>query len=528
MRKFPFIFVIIAVWLLPALACNLPGAEPYPQIPSFEDALRERGYLLETPEPGSIVDNSLPALPPTAPANQVDIQPVQPISNQPEPSPGLNALPVVLIGYEEVYEYPVQSGDTLQAVARRFEIEPEQVISNRDIPAKALLSPGQVLFIPNQTGPVLYPVPLLPDYAVIYSPYMADFDAGVYISHAEGFLSTYKELVGGEMLDGIQIIQRVAEDNSISPKLLLAFLEYRSGWVRGEPFSPEKERYPIGFYVSGYQGLHKELSLTAKMLGMGYYGWRDGSLTVLDFPKNTKARIAPGLNAGSVAVQYLFSKFHNQTDWNAHLYGVGNFIELYHAMFGDPWEANLVLLPPGLVQPYLELPFQPGERWSLTGGPHSSWQTGTPRGALDFAPVTGEPACSISSTWVTASAPGLVVRSERGIVVLDLDGDGNENTGWALLYFHVSSKNRVPVGTWLEVDERIGHPSCEGGSATGTHVHIARKYNGEWVEADGPLPFVLSGWRAGVGNRSYEGYLFKGEQVVSARPEGSSPSSIFR
>ena len=47
----------------------------------------------------------------------------------------------------------------------------------------------------------------------------------------------------------------------------------------------------------------------------------------------------------------------------------------------------------------------------------------------------------------------------------------------------------------VETDDRIGHASCEGGVSTGTHLHFARKYNGEWVLADGPLPFVLSSRR---------------------------------
>ncbi len=34
----------------------------------------------------------------------------------------------------------------------------------------------------------------------------------------------------------------------------------------------------------------------------------------------------------------------------------------------------------------------------------------------------------------------------------------------------------------------------QGGEVTGTHVHIARKYNGEWILADGPLAFNLEGW----------------------------------
>jgi hypothetical protein len=51
----------------------------------------------------------------------------------------------------------------------------------------------------------------------------------------------------------------------------------------------------------------------------------------------------------------------------------------------------------------------------------------------------------------------------------------------------------------------IGHPSCEGGMSDASHLHIARKYNGEWIAADGPLPLVMSGWQFHSGATDYEG-----------------------
>jgi hypothetical protein len=51
---------------------------------------------------------------------------------------------------------------------------------------------------------------------------------------------------------------------------------------------------------------------------------------------------------------------------------------------------------------------------------------------------------------------------------------------------------------------------------TGTHVHIARKYNGEWILADGPLAFNLEGWIAHNGSREYKGTLTRGGAVVIA------------
>jgi murein DD-endopeptidase MepM/ murein hydrolase activator NlpD len=133
-----------------------------------------------------------------------------------------------------------------------------------------------------------------------------------------------------------------------------------------------------------------------------------------------------------------------------------------------------------------------------------------------------------SNHWVVASAPGLVVRSENGLVVVDLDGDGYEQTGWNIIYLHMATSQRIAVGTWVETGDRLGHPSCEGGIATGTHLHMARKYNGEWVPAEGPLAFVLSGWKAKAGSIVNSGWLIKDNQVVRSNIYGTSASHIVR
>jgi murein DD-endopeptidase MepM/ murein hydrolase activator NlpD len=135
---------------------------------------------------------------------------------------------------------------------------------------------------------------------------------------------------------------------------------------------------------------------------------------------------------------------------------------------------------------------------------------------LDFAPSSDTHGCFQTTDWVTAVADGKVVRSETGVIVQDLDGDGYEQTGWAILYLHIAADERVPLGSWVMQNERIGRPSCEGGKATGTHVHIARKYNGEWILADGPLAFEMSGWRAYAGEDNYDGWMIRGEERVDS------------
>jgi murein DD-endopeptidase MepM/ murein hydrolase activator NlpD len=210
---------------------------------------------------------------------------------------------------------------------------------------------------------------------------------------------------------------------------------------------------------------------------------------------------------------------------------------LHFSMFGNFWERDRQmgsLIPQGLQQPFLELPFEPERKWSFSSGPHPAWENSGALSALDFAPATSQPGCFPSSAWVTAVADGLVVRSEYGAVIVDLDepggasSDGFEGSGWAILYMHIAAEDRVPAGTSLRAGDLIGHPSCEGGPATGTHVHIARKFNGEWIPADSSIPFILSGWTPHNGEMSYQGSLTKGSQTVVSDFYGTARTLIFR
>jgi LasA protease len=517
-------FIILIAWLLPALACNYPVASSSPQGVSGQElrqtlAASEPGsevspttvpVIVKTPEP-----DDFPGLFTATPGN---------IQDQATPEPGNSDSTAF-------FDYIAQSGDTLPALAKRFGVEPDQIASAAPLPAEAFITPGQPLRIPDTVDQIQYPSALLPDSEVVDSPAVAGFDIQAFIQNAGGYLSTYREQVDEKTLSGAEIVQRIALDYSISPKILLAFLEYRSHWVYGQPSGPDAINYPIGFRVPGETGLYTELLFTAKQLNIGYYGWRAGTLTTIKFLDQSTARLDPRLNAGTITVQRLFSLFYKRSPWQGALYGTDSFINLFTQMFGDPWaEAARIepLFPAGLAQPPLELPFSVGERWSFSGGPHAAWDTGSPLGALDFSPVTGQAPCVVPNVWVTASAAGVVTRSDHNLVAVDLDGDGSEQTGWVLIYYHVADKERVSPGTRVSTDDHIGHPSCEGGKTTGTHVHIARKYNGEWLPAAGPLPFVLSGWQVVGGTKIYEGSLVKGDKEVVASPVGPQTSIIVR
>ena len=122
----------------------------------------------------------------------------------------------------------------------------------------------------------------------------------------------------------------------------------------------------------------------------------------------------------------------------------------YAEQFGDPWlraQNAGPIFPPGLTQPPMVLPFEPNRDWALPaarmapGNMTARWPRSTSR------PSTDKSGCTESEKWLVASTPGLVVRSEGGVVVLDLDGDGYEETGWNLIYLHVASKDRIKQGS---------------------------------------------------------------------------------
>ncbi len=431
------------------------------------------------------------------------------------------------------YIYYTQAGDTLPALAVRFGVSVNEIQSSRSLSPTGLLPPNTMLIIPHRLGRTTRNQHLIPDSEIIYSPSAIDFDTTAFITGAGGYLATYHQwLQSSGITSGASILVDAALNNSINPRLLLALLEYQGHWVYGEPADEDGKTYPLGFKDGRQRGLYRQLAWAVNQLSIGYYGWREGLITTIRFRDGSSIRLAPDLNAGTVALAYFFAQVSpSYGAWLQAMDPNNGFPAFYAKMCGDPWvRADEVepLYPPDLTQPPMILPIQKGSPWYFTGGPHGAWEHDGARAALDFAPGSVSGGCGVSRRWAVAVAPGVVARSGNGVVMLDLDGDGKEQTGWDVLYLHIADEGRVPVGTHLNTGDFIGHPSCEGGRATGTHVHIARKYNGEWISADGPVPFVMDGWVPHAGAQPYEGTLTKDGKTIRACPCGSPKQEISR
>jgi LasA protease len=420
----------------------------------------------------------------------------------------------------------VQSGDTLLGIAVRYNttVETLLALNTETLPNPDLLAVGQSIALPDQPLLVGGDFKIIPDARLVRGPGAAAFDVTAFVAQQSGYIRSASDVIDGTTYNAAEIVQRVALEFSVDARLLLALLEYRSQWLSNPAPPPDQRQYPMGIteYPEGVgrRGLYRQLSWAANELNRGYYDWKLRGRTVIEFADGARILLAPTLNAATVGVQSLFSRTDSPQAWQANV-GPPGLYRTYYQYFGDPFANALEpLVPPNLRQPDLALPFGPGEVWFFTGGPHGGWAGGSAWAAVDFAPPdvpNGNP-CYVSAYFVTAVADGVIARSGEGAVVLDLDGDGDESTGWTIFYLHLATQDRAPQGAQVRAGDVIGRASCEGGFSNATHLHLARRYNGEWIpvscelcDANTPRPnFVLGGWAFyGYAGQEYQGYAMR-------------------
>ena len=457
-------------------------------------------------------DNPLPPTPEQSPADAV-AKPTYFGTPTPDP-PHETAVTAEGAGVT-TSTHTVGVGETLGYISQLYGTSIEQLLELNQMDNSNLLFVGQSLLVPTSATLVGPAFKLIPDSELVYGPAAAGFDVQNFAALYGGYLLSYEELVENQLLSGPEIVSLVAHRYSVNPRLLLAALEYRAGWIT-QP-AGVVEQFPLGYRASNQPGLYVQLSWAANELNWGFYGRSEGGLNAFAIADGTRVGYAPTINNGTAGVQKWLGA-HDGATYTTWLQEAGpdGFWATYNHLFGNPFAYTVdPLWPTNLRQPSLQLPWDNNETWYYTGGPHGGWASGSAWAALDFAPPGEQLGCIQSDSWVTAMADGIVTRSNFGAVVVDLDSpeaaaDGFAGTGWAITYMHLETRDRIPVGTLVQTGDRLGHPSCEGGFSNGTHLHIARSYNGRWVAADGEVPFNMAGWVSQGLGAEYDGLLLRG------------------
>ncbi len=413
--------------------------------------------------------------------------------------------------------YTVRPGDTLLRIAALYGTTVESLVRLNQLNSPDQIAAGQVLRVSREADKIGPGDLLIPDSELVYGPSYADFDTRAEVERHAGLLADYSETVDGQVLSGSAIVTLVAQQYSVGPRVLLTLLEQRGEWLSNANPSPTQRQFPLGYTQDTFRaGLYRQLSVTANALNGGFYGWWEDTLWLIQTRDGAFIQFSPDLNAGTAGIQKVLAE--TASDYEAWMADLTRFSQLYSALFGDPFDYAIEpLIPPQTTAPTMVLPWAEDETWYYTGGPHPGLGTQGAFAAVDF--VTGERhlGCAVSQGWVTAVAPGLVVVSDHGMVLQDLDGDGFLGTGWVVLYLHIATQDRVSSGVQLQAGDRIGHPSCEGGYSSASHLHLARRLNGVWIATDDPTwPMSLSGWVPVSTDEPYRGTLQRGDEVRTA------------
>jgi LysM repeat protein len=216
--------------------------------------------------------------------NPTPLQPritITPAPAGPTPTPNQPSLLPTLRAQTD--EYTVVSGDSLARIALRHQVSVGQILSaNPDLKDPNLIEPGQKLIISacqrERAGDQFQDNPRR---GTVLQPSAVGFDTFAVTAQFAGKLSSFSETLEDETtLGGAEIVQRVADEFSVNPRLLLAVLEYRSGWVSSAGKTGISEDYPLGLKDANRKGLYKQLSWAANEMTRGYTLWENSAVAV--------------------------------------------------------------------------------------------------------------------------------------------------------------------------------------------------------------------------------------------------------
>lgn len=294
MKKPLGIFLLMAV-LLTGCYRPGPGAKVW-QASSGEastTAASDSVYVTETPSPTEMVATSKAYATPTP--------------NNPITLPTLRS---------EVAYYTVQAGDTLAKIAGRYQVSVNQILRENAIANPDIIEVGINLLIPVPYFDLLAsPFKIIPDSELVYSPVNADFDVDAFVSSWNGYLASYYQTLDGVVTSGAGVVSRVATEYSVNPRLLLAVLEYQSGWVTESSPASETMVYPMRVYEDYREGLYSQLCWAASFLNEGFYQWAIEAISIWTLTDSTVVEVDPTINAGTAGVLNLMSNLTTAETW---------------------------------------------------------------------------------------------------------------------------------------------------------------------------------------------------------------------
>jgi len=408
---------------------------------------------------------------------------------------------------------PLGIAHASQTLGWEFSLSPR---ANLETPEQALEWMVGVIKDPisRLTGRTMPRGELISDGQFVYGPAVEGFDIAGFLLEQQSPLAPYAAE-----------IDAIARFTSVNPKILLTVLEVRSGMVSHlEPSLAEDEilaeieetayQLAIPFYDHLYQWGSRQSKTESLPKGAPSVSFEDGSTQLID----------PALSSGTFALASVLAQDQTEEAWQATSFSQenGSFMGTFAEFFPETnlLDSTYSIDPPSLPpDDFFQLPIPLGASWQFNG-PHS-WCGGDAcyneppdRSSIDFS-TTWDHTDPFVDHYTTAAAAGAgYIRtpySGRDPCWYEID-HGN---GWKTSYYHLEYLG-VP-GSQGNVNQNfrigaIGEGVCNGGFASGAHVHFTLCYNGAYYDLDG---IKFSGWEVHSGPDPYTtGYLERDGEIL--------------
>lgn len=367
---------------------------------------------------------------------------------------------------------------------------------------------------------------LLSDGQFVWGPNVGTFDISAFLASRGSSLALYGENV-----------EQWAAYSGVNPRVLLAVLETGYGMVTRLPEgqSPDDvlrtiETTALSLALSFYDHLYTYGSrrnlrpeATAKTL-------------TLSFADGQTMAYAPGSSSGTFAVASALATGTDPLTWQSMVTGTwgSGFAAVFAELFPeiDPLDSSNNINPLSLPAPDLfQFPFPLGAAWKFSGV--HSWFGGggyPDRSSMDFLVAWPEyPDDPYRNAAAAAGGTGLIRTPYQGRPPCWVEV--NHGGGWKTSYYHLGNLAAPgPLGTVGRNDPvgAIGEGTCNGGSATGPHVHLTLWYNGALYDLEG---LQLSGWTIHAGasgsNPYTSGYIERGGTSLNPYSEVTNDYHIL-
>ncbi len=179
-----------------------------------------------------------------------------------------------------------------------------------------MIHPGDPLNVPLKIDRVGPSAKLIPDSELVYSPGTIDFDIAAFVDHTNGYLKNVHGKSGRRHAD--RRADRAARGRAVQRESALAAgaagISQRVAEQSRRP-TPISRRIRWAIATRVIRGLYLQLGRTANRLNDGYYGWKSRGARTVRFQDYSRARIASGLNAGTVGLQTMLAADRTYDQW---------------------------------------------------------------------------------------------------------------------------------------------------------------------------------------------------------------------